>query len=197
MQEYADRLRSGGRKAYVVNEGGSNALGTWGYIKAADETLRQVKRSGIRIGGLVAAVGSGGTHSGLLLGTLLLKWNIPVWGINICDDRRYFETKIENEINETIERFRLKVRFKPSDIRIIDGYVGEGYGIAAAGVHELIRSFATESGIILEPVYTGKAFYGMLKEIDKGSFGKRPSLLFYHTGGVFGLLAGKYAPYYG
>ena len=197
MQKYAEQLFAHGRKAYVVTEGGSNALGTWGYVKAVEETLIQVRRRGLRIGGLVAAVGSGGTHSGLLLGTLLLQWKIPVWGINICDDRDYFVARIENEIRETVDRFRLSVKFKTSDIRIIDGYAGDGYGIASPEVHGTIAQLAAETGIILEPVYTGKAFHGMLQEIGKGTFGKAPRLIFFHTGGIFGLLTGQFAAYYG
>lgn len=196
MQEYADRLSQQNRKAYVICEGGSNAIGTWGYVRAVEEIYRQVLRKNLKVSGIVAAVGSGGTHSGLLLGTKLLDWRVPVYGINICDDRPYFERKIGNEIQDTIEKYGLKVKLRTADIHIIDGYVGEGYGTCSMPVHDLIRCVASETGIILEPVYTGKAFYAMMQEIGKGTFGKRPSLIFVHTGGLFGLLTRTFSEFY-
>lgn len=196
MAGYAEEVRRRNGKAYVIPEGGSNATGTWGYVRAAEELYRQVLRQGIRPKAIVAAVGSGGTHSGLLLGTKLLGWRVPVIGINICDNAPYFVSRIHEEIQATIDRYRLKVKCNEADVRILDGYVGEGYGVAALPVHDLIRCLASETGVILEPVYTGKAFYGMMQEMGKGTFGKKPTLIFVHTGGIFGLLTRSFAEFY-
>jgi D-cysteine desulfhydrase len=196
MRDYAEELARQDRKAYVICEGGSNSIGTWGYVRALHEIYRQVRRRKLKVTGIAAAVGSGGTHSGLLLGTKLLGWRVPVYGINICDNRDYFVSKIGVEIQETIAKYKLRVKVTSADIRVIDGYVGEGYAMAAAQVHDLIRSVATESGIVLEPVYTGKAFFGMLEEMRKGTFGKRPTMIFVHTGGVYGLLNRTFADFY-
>jgi D-cysteine desulfhydrase len=196
MEEYARHLAGPRRKAYIICEGGSNAIGTWGYVRATEEIYHQVQSLKLKIDGIVAAVGSGGTHSGLLLGTKLLQWKVPVHGINICDNSDYFKAKIAEEISDTVKKYRLHVRVTAREIRIIDEYVGEGYGIAPMPVHDLIQCLASETGIILEPVYTGKAFYGLIQEIGKGTFGKRPNIIFVHTGGIFGLLTQNFSCLY-
>ena len=196
MQEYAEKIAIKGRRPYVICEGGSNAIGTWGYVRAIEELHGQVKRRGIKLRSIVTALGSGGTYSGLLLGTKLLNWKIPVFGVNICDDRSYFEGTINNILQETISRYGLKIRVRPSEIRILDGYVGEGYAMASPQVLELIQRVASETGIIFDPVYTGKAFLGMLEEIKRGTFGNKGTLMFLHSGGLFGLLTREYSAFY-
>ncbi len=196
MQEFADRLIREEHRPYIIPEGGSNSLGSFGYILAAEEIYHQVRQAALPVKGLVCAVGSGGTYTGLWLGTRLLHWDIPVWGINICDSAAYFQERILGEMERAVRRFRLPVTIRPEEIRIVDGYVFSGYSQAPAEIHLCIRRLAAETGLILEPVYTAKAFYGMVQEWEKGLFGPDPELLFLHTGGLFGLMTSHYSPFY-
>lgn len=197
MEEHAGALGREGHQAYVICEGGSNTLGVWGYVRAMEELYTQSRKWQRPLTGIVAAVGSGGTHAGLLLGARLLNWDISIFGFNVCDDRRYFEQRIHDILSHTITEFGLSVEIPREAIQIIDGYVGQGYGQTSESVHRLIAAVASETGIILDPVYTGKAFYGMIQEIERGTFGQRPILSFIHTGGVFGFMCREYSVYYG
>jgi D-cysteine desulfhydrase len=187
----ADRLRRAGSKPYVIPEGASNALGAWGYIYAAAELKQDIKklpRGSSRRTTIVHATGSGGTTAGLILGTKLLGLNARIVGVNVCDDRDYFVKAIGEICGDCISRHRLNISFpKESDIEIVDGYVGLGYAQSRPEELELIRDVAREEGIFLDPVYTGKAFFGMGKELERNPkcFGER--IVFLHTGGIFGL----------
>jgi D-cysteine desulfhydrase len=191
-REAASLLR-GGSKPYVIPEGASNALGAWGYIRAAQEIARDLE---LLPGGrdketsIVLAAGSGGTAAGLILGKKLYDLNVGIASVNVCDDRNYF-VRVIGEICETaIADFGLPVSFnREREIDVIDGYVGRGYALSTFEELKLIQEVARAEGIFLDPVYTGKAFRGMLEEIkkDRRRFGDR--ILFLHTGGIFGLLA--------
>jgi len=196
MRSYAERLSSAGHRPYIIPEGGSNTLGSWGYIAAAEEMAHQIHSLNVPIDGIVCAVGSGGTYTGLWLGTRLLRWNVPIWGINICDTAEYFRERICREIQSAVQRNSFPFSLAEEDIHIVDGYVFEGYSEAPACVLGTIQTLAAETGLILEPVYTAKAFYGMLQEWGRGTFGHDPRLIFLHTGGIFGILTDKYACYY-
>jgi D-cysteine desulfhydrase len=187
----ADALRRSGLKPYVIPEGASNALGAWGYIYAAAELKQNLEKlpggTGQRTT-VIHATGSGGTTAGLILGTRLLDLNARIVGINVCDDREYFVKVIGEICGDCISRYRLNISFpKESDIEIVDGYVGLGYAQSRPEELELIRDVAREEGIFLDPVYTGKAFFGMAKELERNPkcFGER--IVFLHTGGIFGL----------
>ncbi|MEO0136334.1 MAG: D-cysteine desulfhydrase family protein [candidate division WOR-3 bacterium] len=181
MQEYARTLR--GRKPYIIPEGGSNGIGALGYIECMREMADFIKRE--KIDALYCAVGSGGTYSGLLLGKKLLKLDITLNGVIICDTVEYFTQRILEICNSAIEKFNFKIDVQVSDITLIDGYVGAGYGIPYPEAIATIKNIA-KKGIILEPVYTGKAFYGMLEDLTKRKYKK---VLFIHTGGIFSIFA--------
>jgi D-cysteine desulfhydrase len=118
------------------------------------------------------AVGSGGTYAGLLLGKKLLNVNVRLIGIIVCDSIKFFKGKIEQICERAIEKYGLPVSVTPEDIELIEGYIGAGYAIPYEEEIETIKEMA-KYGIILDPVYTGKAFYGMLnesKELKKSYF---------------------------
>ena len=183
------RLRKRGLRPYLIPEGGSNALGTFGYIAATEELYHQVKAQGLNIDSIVCAVGSGGTHAGLLLGKKLLNLAFEIYGINVGSTAEYFQNRIFGIVQEAIKLYQLPVQVKREEIQIIDGYVGLGYGQSRTQEQELIRDVARKEGVILDPVYTGKAMYGLLDQLSQNStrFGK--NVLFLHTGGVFSLFA--------
>ncbi len=188
IADYADR----GRKVYPMPVGASDEVGLWGYLAASEELAGDFFRLGITPQHIVCATGSGGTQGGLTLGAKLLGLSARVWGVAVCDDAAYFEQKI----GQDIEAWRIRypdsggASIGPGDIKVaiatIDGYVGPGYGRATAEIFNLISHLARLEGLLLDPVYTGKAFYGMVEEI-RGTkrFAGAEDIVFIHTGGFF------------
>jgi len=175
-----------GRKALAVPTGGSDGIGAWGYIAACQELAKDFVAHGIEQAQIVTASGSGGTQAGLTLGAALHQLPATVWGINVCDDEKYFLDKVAADAADWRRRYPgvPAVEVQPS---VIDGYVGQGYGIADESVFNLIAELAALEGLVLDPVYTGKAFAGMLAEIAGGRFEGCRDIVFVHTGGIFGL----------
>lgn len=184
MGRAAEELQRQGRRPYVIPEGGSNAVGAWGYIRAVEELASQVPP---REATIVYACGSGGTGAGLILGVKLLGLPFRVVGVNVCDDRDYFVRVISEIVEAFRGRYRLDFDFSPADIEIVDGYVGRGYALSRPEELKFIAEIARTEGLVLDPVYTAKALYGMTQELarDVRAFGKR--IIFIHTGGIFGL----------
>lgn len=191
FDQEADRLRRSGLKPYVIPEGASTALGAWGYILAAAELKQDLEKlpgGADRRTTILHATGSGGTTAGLILGTKLHGVNARIVGINVCDDRDHFVKVIGALCEEAISRYGLGLSFsRESDIEIVDGYVGLGYAQSRPEELSLLKELASLEGLFLDPVYTGKAFFGMVQELQRNPkvFGDRIVLL--HTGGIFGL----------
>jgi D-cysteine desulfhydrase len=187
MEELSSKFKKEGRRPYIIPEGASNELGIWGYIKASLEIKRQLDKMQLKINKVVTAVGSGGTYAGLFLGSKMFDWQVQIYGINVKDTARIFEDRIYELMMATKEKFKLKVNFDKEEIKIIDGYVGEGYAKSKKEELHLIKQVAENTGIILDPVYTGKAMYGLLDQLKQERFSKEDKILFLHTGGGFGL----------
>lgn len=188
MADLAGELRKQGKHPFVIPEGASDELGAIGYFAAAEEIAAQLSEKKLNIDYLVCAVGSGGTYAGLLLGQKYFKQNYEVVGFNVCDDEAFFVNKINMISQQAIERFDLPVSVSPSDIKIIDGYVGEGYALSRPAEIEFIKSVAATEALFLDPVYTGKAFFGLKDQIlNTERFPKNSRILFLHSGGLFGL----------
>ncbi len=183
--EKALEFAAAGDKALFLPIGASDGLGIWGYIAAAEELKSDMGSAGIESAHWVCASGSGGTQAGLTLGAALHAVPASVWGVNVCDDEAWFVNKIHEDIAECRRRF-------PQDdaqpeIRVLDGYVAPGYARATPEVFATIAQVARLEGLILDPVYTGKAFHGMLQELAAGRFGDCDDIIFIHTGGIFGV----------
>mgnify|MGYP001546180531 CR=1 FL=1 len=191
MEEAAARLEEEGRRPYVIPEGGSNAIGCWGYVGAAEELAGDIEALEAKSTTIVYACGSGGTGAGLVLGkklTGLAKLDVRLAGINVCDDRDYFVSTISRLCREFDERYGTRAGVEDSDIEIIDGYVGRGYAKSRDEELDEIIALARRDAVILDPVYTGKAYFGLTRELASGrDFGER--IVFLHTGGIYGLLA--------
>jgi len=186
----AKRLRNRGRKPCSIPEGGSTALGAWGYVRAMSELvadLRQVDGGDIRPTTVICATGSGGTTAGLALGARLSGADIRVAGVNVCDDRDYFVRIIDGICREFSRTWPAPELNAIPPYEIIDGYVGRGYALSQPEELAAIRDLVRLEGVVLDPVYTGKAYFGMLAELNTNPqrFGKR--IVFMHTGGLFGL----------
>ncbi|MEZ4364372.1 MAG: D-cysteine desulfhydrase family protein [Kofleriaceae bacterium] len=192
LEEEAARLRARSERPYVIPEGGSNALGTWGYIRAAFELAADLDAASVpRPLTVVYACGSGGTGAGLVVGAKLAGFaerGIKVAGVNVCDDRAYFVDKIGEICAEVEARWSLGANVTPADIDIVDGHVGLGYAKSRPEELATLRRVCRDEGVVLDPVYSGKAFHGMVTELgrDPERFGK--AVCFVHTGGLFGLL---------
>jgi D-cysteine desulfhydrase len=184
-------LRQQGRKPYSIPEGGSTALGAWGYIRATEELSRDLAQlpEGLeRRTTIVVATGSGGTAAGLILGARLLGLNARIAAVNVCDDRDYFLEVIGTICETFLATNGVAIPFdRGRDIDIVDGYVGRGYALSRPQELSLLVDVARREGLFLDPVYTGKAFFGMTKELQRNPhrFGER--IVFIHTGGLFGL----------
>jgi D-cysteine desulfhydrase len=190
FEEQARRLRSEGKTPYIIPEGGSTALGAWGYVDAMAELVADLGRldgGDIKPTTVICATGSGGTTAGLALGARLSGADIRVVGINVCDDRDYFVAVIDSICRQFNETWLPEKAAGIPPYEIVDGYVGRGYALSRPEELAAIRDLVRLEGVALDPVYTGKAYFGMLAELARQPrvFGKR--IVFIHTGGLFGL----------
>lgn len=191
MQELKKEMEIKGFKPYIIPEGASNGIGSFGYFHAMEEILAQEKDMGIHFDGIFIAVGSGGTHAGLLLGSNILRSRAQIYGINVSDDAEYFKNRIHEILIESNKYLDIEIQFDKSEINVIDGYVGRGYALSSQVELNFIYEFAKLEGIILDPVYTGKGMYGLTEELKKGRFKDFKNILFIHTGGLLGLFPQK------
>ncbi len=184
MEDLADTLRAQGRRPYIIPEGGSNGLGALGFARAAGEVLEQLPERGAGSGpfdAVFVAVGSGGTLAGLAMGPDLG----PLRGVAVCDDRATFVAIVQRIGAEAEALGALPLAEPGARWDVLEDYRGPAYAVAEPSTWRTIRRVARREGLFLDPVYTGKAFDGMLQEIAAGRVGGR--VLFWHTGGAFGL----------
>ena len=188
MNKIGERLfKERGSKCFIIPEGASNALGSLGYYEAMSEISEQEKLTGTVFDTVVVAVGSGGTYSGLCTANKELSLGKRVLGFAVASDREYFTNKIHNINVEAGEIAGLKSVFTEDDIEINDKYIGIGYALSRPEELAFIRHIASREALILDPVYTGKAMYGLYNEIKEGKVPCGSNVLFIHTGGLFGL----------
>ena len=189
MQKVADEVAAEGRKVYIVPGGASNAIGSTGYVACAQEIMEQTFDLGINIDHLVCASGSGGTHSGLLVGFLGNNMNISITGISVNRKSDAQEKLVFDIANQTAERVGFKAGVPREAVKVVDEYVGPGYSLPTDTMVEAIRLLARTEGILLDPVYTGKTMAGLIGLTRKGQFKKGENVLFVHTGGSPALYA--------
>ncbi len=190
MDQAAEALLREGRRAYVIPEGGSNGLGAFGYVEAMAEVRRQID---VGLGGgkpydaIVVACGSGGTAAGAALGAAMYGVAREVVAMAVCDDASYFEGRIKSIMQDARQ---LDTRL-PEPVRLVvhDGCKGPAYAVMTVEQRKLLARVTSLSGLVLDPVYTGKAFSGLVDLTKPNGLlvGKR--VLFLHTGGLPGLLA--------
>ncbi len=179
----------------VIPTGASDGLGLWGYLQAVEELAEDFAKVGIQPSHIVSATGSGGTQAGLTLGSQLKGWSSKVVGFAVCDNESYFQKKVRADMRDWQQRYTAlfpwvaNVDTDEPVIRVNDQYVGPGYAKADKEVFETIQWLARTEGIVLDPVYTGKAFHGMLNVIQRGLWPEAKDVVFVHTGGIFGTFA--------
>jgi len=188
LQQTFERVRADGHRPYLVPYGGSNSTGALGYVFAVEELMAQ----GPAPDWIVFASSSGGTHSGLVLGARLFQFPGKVLGISVDEPRDALRTHVARLASETSARLGERIDFTPDEVLANDDYCTAGYGVLTGGEREAIRLFASREGLLLDPVYTGRAAAGMIDLLRKGFFGKDQTVLFWNTGGQPALFAERY-----
>ena len=177
-----------GRPALLIPTGGSDSLGIWGYIAAAEELRGDLITVGIDRAAVVLATGSAGTQTGLTAGAVLHELPVSVVGYAVCDDSDWFNARVSADWRASVARWP-----QLPDIALApttrDHSVGPGYGRADSAIYALIIELTRLEGIPLDPVYTGKAFHGLITDIRAGQYDDVDDIVFMHTGGVFGLFS--------
>ena len=175
---------------YFIPVGGHCWEGCLGYVQAALEISQQLQEAGISKARIITAAGSGGTMAGLMAGLKLIDSSVKVLGIDVGKLWKGFPTSIAKLTSEICHRLGSSMRFNSQDIPLIEAtYVGEKYGIPSKDGNHGINLLAQREGILLDPVYTAKAFAGMVDLIHKGRIGNDEAIIFLHTGGLPALFA--------
>ncbi len=179
------KLISEGKKPYMIPIGASDPIGSLGYVEAYSEILAQEKDMGICFDTISIAVGSGGSYAGLFKGNADTDNDKTILGFSVDKPSHEFVDKISGILKD----MGLGV-FDAKKIKINDSYVGLGYAQAQGNELLFYRKIAGQEGLVLDPCYTGKAFYGLVSEIERGNI---PSgrILYIHTGGILGWTEGQ------
>ena len=189
FERVMEEVRDAGGNPYLIPIGGSNSIGAMGYVSLVEEMLYQANQRGTVIDYIVSATGSGGTQSGLIVGSRALNTGIRVIGIGVSRSKEESYARISRIAAETVERLGIQCSIAPDDIEVHDEYIGEGYGAVTPGMVEAVRMVAETEGIILDPVYTGKAMAGLIDLVRMGRFSSKDTVVFMHTGGTPALFA--------
>ena len=187
VEYVTDQLRQNGAKPYIIPIGGSNETGCLGYVRAMKELLQQQTETGIRIDHIILPTSSGGTQAGMILGKKIFGIHASIIGINI-DKTPIFDKPAEDHILDIAGKaaFKMNLNLTPErrDVTVNRDYDKKGYGILTAAEKSAIRMMAQEEGILLDPVYTGRAFAGLLDMLRLHFFRPGSAILFWHTGGT-------------
>ncbi|NWF88581.1 MAG: pyridoxal-phosphate dependent enzyme [Ignavibacteriaceae bacterium] len=184
MFEERKKLLKHGKNVYVIPEGGSTTLGIWGYISFIEELGKQIPLQ--NFSGILTAAGSGGTAAGLLIGSSIMGLNLKIYAVNVL----YSKLTIQNKVLRLAEacnlEYKLNASIDPANLVVLDGYSNEGYKEISMDKIKLIKNLFMQTGILLDPAYTGKAFNAYYDHF----LGKRKEqVIFLHTGGLFGVFA--------
>jgi len=187
------RLREEGRKPYFIPTGGSTPRGALGYVVAVQELLTQAREAGIDPTAMVVGTGSGGTHAGIVAGMVRAGHKARVQGISVSGQAAEREALVAQLATEALDLIGSKAASPAGTIAervsVLDQYVGPAYGQPTEGMIEAVRLVARLEGILLDPVYTGKAMAGLIDLVRRGQLTSRDTVIFWHTGGVAGLFA--------
>jgi len=192
LRELPDQLRAQGRKPYVIGVGGSNGIGATGYVVAMIEAMEQLRASGQRVDHMVFGSSSGGTQAGMTLGARIAGFEGKLHGLSIDKgepELGAYEEEVAQIANECAQYVGSEARITKQDIKVVYGYMGEGYGVVGDLERDAIRLMARREGIVLDPVYAGRAFGALVDLIRRGVFKRGETVLFWHTGGAPALFA--------
>ncbi len=189
LQETFDNAVAAGKKPYLVPYGGSSPTGALGYAFAMEEFMDQ----NTKVDWIIFGTSSGGTHAGLVLGQRVFGFKGKVLGISIDEPESQLKAHVSELASQASEKLGERIEFTGDDVLANENYCQAGYGVFGEGEREAIKLFARNEGLLLDPVYTGRAAAGMIDLIRKGFFKKDETVLFWHTGGQPALFADKYS----
>ena len=189
LQETFDRAEADGKQPYLLPYGGSSPTGALGYAFAMDEFMQQ----DVHVDWMVFGTSSGGTHAGLVLGQRLHGYTGKVLGISIDEPREWLTSHVSALATQASELVGRRIQFTPDDVLATDRYCQAGYGVLTDGEREAVKLFARTEGLLLDPVYTGRAAAGLIDLVRLGHFASDETVLFWHTGGQPALFADKYS----
>ena len=180
-------LRAAGEQPDVIPGGGSNRVGALGYVSCAQELMQQADEMGLRIDRVVTATGSAGTQAGLVVGLEGCNAGVPVLGIGVRLPREPQEANVHRLAEATADFVGVRGGVARSAVVANCDYVGPGYGQPTPGMTEAVLMLARLEGVLLDPVYSGKAMAGLIDLIRKGEIRRGETVVFLHTGGAVGL----------
>jgi 1-aminocyclopropane-1-carboxylate deaminase/D-cysteine desulfhydrase-like pyridoxal-dependent ACC family enzyme len=189
MEAAAREMRGRGRNPYIIPVGGSTALGSLGYVLAVEELAEQARALGVRVGSVVVATGSTGTLSGILLGAHIHLPKAKVYGISVSPTAEVGRRKCAGIVAEAARMVGVTFAPPAPQVPIWDDWLGPGYGVATRDAVEMIRLAASLEGVLLDPVYTGKAMAGLRGLATRGELQTQDAVVFWHTGGTPALFA--------
>ena len=190
MEQLGQQLSDDRKEPYIIPGGGSNETGALGYVNAAFELTHQANERSLRIDHLVHATGSAGTQAGLVVGMEAMHSRIPVYGVSVRAPKQKQEDNVYTLAQRTDEFMGLSLDLVAREKVVANSdYVGDGYGLPTNSMVEAVKMLASFEGILLDPVYSGKGFAGLIDLIRKGHFKKGENVVFLHTGGSVSLFA--------
>jgi len=192
LRELPEQLRLEGRKPYVIGVGGSNGVGATGYVVAMIELMEQLRVSRQRVDHILFGTSSGGTQAGIELGARITGFDGKLHGLSIDKnepEHLEYEREVAQIASECAAYIGSNMRLSQADINVVYGYMGEGYGVVGELEREAIRMMARCEGVVLDPVYAGRAFGALVDLIRQGVFKHGETVLFWHTGGTPALFA--------
>ena len=187
IPEIVQVLESKGRKPYIIPYGGSNTTGAVGFVEGVSELNKQLEQQNTTVSHVVFASSSGGTQAGLIVGKRIFDHQFELIGIGIDKGEAGegpFADYVLELANATAERLELDADFQLSDVVVREEFLGNGYGVVGELERRAIRLTAETEGVLLDPVYTGRAMGGLITMIEQGEFSKNDTVLFWHTGGL-------------
>jgi L-cysteate sulfo-lyase len=187
MEAVAEQWRAKGKRVYAIPGGGSNPTGALGYVNCAFELVGQANDRSLKIDRIVTATGSAGTQAGLIVGLKAIHAGISLQGFGVRAPKEKQEENVFKLAQATAEKIGAAGCVVREDVVADCNYVGQGYGLPREDTLEAIRMFASLEGILLDPVYSGKAAAGLIDWARKGRFAKGERVVFIHTGGAAGL----------
>jgi D-cysteine desulfhydrase len=179
-------LCSRGFRPFVIPYGGSNPVGAAGFVAAMIELNGQLAVAGAHADAIVFASSSGGTHAGLIAGASMVATSARIIGIKIDKEETgegAFDAFIADLASQTAELLGIEARYQPTDVVLNSDYLGAGYGVLGDLERRAIRLLAECEGILLDPVYTGRAFGALVDLAHRGNFRSDEHVVFWHTGG--------------
>jgi D-cysteine desulfhydrase family pyridoxal phosphate-dependent enzyme len=189
LHETYDKAVATGKKPYLITYGGSSPTGALGYAYA----IKEFREQNVHADWIVFGTSSGGTHAGLVLGQRVFGYQGKVLGISIDEPEEWLKTRVSALASDASEKMGERIDFTRDEILATEEYCKAGYGVLTDTEREAVKLFAKLEGLLLDPVYTGRAAAGMIDLIRKGFFKKDETILFWHTGGQPALFAEKYA----